>query len=417
MARPTASGWGLLVVAAGAYLAARILGTWELYLLSCALAAALVVSWILVQLTAGKVSLRRMLVPPRATAGDALRLRFRVDNGSSLPGLQVTLPSAAGSLGEDADVQVPSLPSLGHRIAVAGPWEASRGVHRLPSLRMDAEDPLGLVRITRTLGPPAELTVPPRLVELPSCVLLADMGRRRERGGRGLPVLGGAEFHGIRPHHPGEPLSRVDWKATARTGALMLREMEDAVSGDITIALDGAASRLAGVAPDTNFELAVQAAGSVASYGLRAGRRVTLLLQDDGWRPLGLSPHGDGQQRLLDVLARARTHRDSDLAPSLQSLLARRAAPARTRVLMLVVLALDRRLARSIAALREAGRRVAVIYVDGGSFGSAATEAESRVAALALAAAGVSCVTIRRGDDLRRILAPRPLEDQRVRVS
>ena len=411
MARPTVRGWGLLIVTAGAYLAARILGTWELYLLSLAFLAALLVSWFLVQLTTRDLTVERTLAPDRPAAGDAIRLTLRAENGSRLPGLQVTVRGAAGDLSEeDGEVQIESLPSRAGRVATAGPWPALRGVHHLPPLQVDAEDPLGLVRARRTFGPAVDVTVYPHLVDLTSCVLFADLGRRRDRSRRGLPTLGGAEFRGIRPHHPGEPLSRVDWKATARTGALMLREMDDPASGDMTIALDGAASRLVGESPETNFELAVQAAGSVAACALRAGRGVSLLLQDDGWKAARLSPHADGLQRLLERLARARTHRASELTPSLPALLESRAPLGRTQVLTLVVLAVDERLVRSVAAIRETGRRVALIHVDGGSFAAPPRTAVSQASLLALASSGVSCLTLRRDDDLRTALSPWPAE-------
>ena len=202
----------------------------------------------------------------------------------------------------------------------------------------------------------------------------------------------------------------MDWKATARTGTLMLREMDDLASGDMTIALDGAASHLVGEPPETNFELAVQAAGSVAACALRAGRGVSLLLQDDGWSTARLSPHADGLQRLLETLARAKTHRTSELAPSLQALLASRAPLGRTQVLTLIVLAVDDRLARSVAAIRETGRRVAVIHVDGGSFAAGAQDTASQASLLSLATSGVSCLTLRRDDDLRTALSPWPAE-------
>jgi len=51
--RPTARGVGLLVVALVTYLAARLLGTWELYLLAFAFVAALLVAATLL-LTAGR---------------------------------------------------------------------------------------------------------------------------------------------------------------------------------------------------------------------------------------------------------------------------------------------------------------------------------------------------------------------------
>ena len=48
---------------------------------------------------------------------------------------------------------------------------------------------------------------------------------RHGGGRRRLPTLDASEFRGIRPHEPGEPLNRVDWKSTAKTGSLMLREI------------------------------------------------------------------------------------------------------------------------------------------------------------------------------------------------
>ena len=46
------------------------------------------------------------------------------------------------------------------------------GIHHLPRLVADAEDPLGLVRMRRQLGDPLEITVYPRLAHLYSCALV-----------------------------------------------------------------------------------------------------------------------------------------------------------------------------------------------------------------------------------------------------
>ena len=104
------------------------------------------------------------------------------------------------------------------------------------------------------------------------------------------------------------------------------------------------------------------------------------------------------------------THRASELTPSLPALLESRAPLGRTQVLTLVVLAVDERLVRSVAAIRETGRRVALIHVDGGSFTAAAQDAVSQASLLALASSGVSCLTLRRDDDLRTALSPWPAE-------
>lgn len=418
MARPTGRGWGLLLVALVTYLAARLLGTWELYLVSLAFLAAVAISWGLVQVAARGLVVSRALDPAQPLAGDALRIRVSVDNGSVLPGLQVTVRDAAGDLGDgELPMDFQGLPSRAARTAVAGPWPARRGVHRLSGLRVDAEDPLGLVRAALTASPPLDVTVYPRLAHLRSCAVLTDGGRRRGQGRQAVPTLGAAELRGIRPYNPGEPLSHVDWKATARTGQLMLREMDDPTTGDVAIALDALTSRAAGSPPDTSFEVAVRAAGSVAAYALRAGLTVSLLRQDDGWRAARLSPNGDGERRLLDLLARASTHDDSQLTPSLQALLDTHAPATRSRVLMLVVLGLDERLRRSIVALRRAGVRIAVVHIAGSGFAGVPATVDERSLALALEASDVPCLTVRSDDDLRLALSAQPSTRRPARVS
>lgn len=416
MPRPTARGVALFAVAAGTYVAARLFGTWELYLVSLAFLAALLVSWLLVWSTGRRLRAARTLAPERPVAGDELLVSLRVRNGSVIPGLQVTLRDAVGDLGGGGEaIEIGSLASLAERTALAGPLAARRGVHHLPPLVADAEDPLGLVHVSRSLGDPLELTVYPRLAHLPSCALLADVGALRERGRRGLAPLGAPEFRGIRPHYAGEPLSRVDWKATARTGNLMVREMDDPASNDVAVLLDASAAHVVGEVPDTNLELAVDAAGSIAAFALRAGRGVSLLLHERGWTHVRLSPDTGGHHRLLESLARVEARRSSQPAPSLGTAFAGRGALRRAQTLTLVVLALDHELVRTVMAARDDGLQVAVVHVAPGSFapaaaaqaaGTGAADGESRRLLLSLASAGVLCLTLHRGDDLRVALSP-----------
>jgi uncharacterized protein (DUF58 family) len=126
------------------------------------------------------------------------------------------------------------------------------------------------------------------------------MGLKHDYNGRyGLRAIGASEFRGIRPHQPGEPLSHIDWKSTAKTGVLMLREMEEPAGADITMLLDGTAGQLVGKAPENNFELAVRAAGSIADFILRHGRGLTLVSHERERRDLRLTADGGGRRALL----------------------------------------------------------------------------------------------------------------------
>ena len=63
--------------------------------------------------------------------------------------------------------------------------------------------------------------------------------RGRLAGVRSRRSLGaGAELFQLRAYSPGDPLTRVDWKASARSGALVTREFSEDQHLDILIALD-----------------------------------------------------------------------------------------------------------------------------------------------------------------------------------
>ena len=86
MPRPTGRGFGVLGLAAGTYLAGRVIGTWELYLLAFAFAAVFVISWLLVALTGRRIRVTRVLIPERPVAGDEPEYIVTVKNASLLPG-------------------------------------------------------------------------------------------------------------------------------------------------------------------------------------------------------------------------------------------------------------------------------------------------------------------------------------------
>ena len=403
--RPTARGLALLAVACVTYVAARIVGTWELYFLAFSFVAAVGVCWVLVAVTVRHLEVVRTVTPEQPVAGDDLLLSFRVQNGSRLPGLQVTLAGAAGALGgSDRSIDVESLGPRTERVAASPPWPARRGIHHLAPQAVVAEDPLGLVRARRRCGDPLTLTVPPRLVHLASCDADAGAGARSGGRRRRLPTIEASEFRGIRPHAPGEPLNRVDWKATAKTGDLMIRELEDAADGGVAVLFNGAPSHLAGEPPETNYEVGVQAAGSLAECALRTGHRVTLLLPENDWRPLRFSPDAESRRRLLAVLAATSPGGLSQLGPSLRTLVSGTRKSARTRRLTLVVLCLDRALVRAAAALQEEGLPVTVVHITAGE-PAGVSAGDDRDLSRSLAAAGVHYLAVRRADDLSTALS------------
>jgi uncharacterized protein (DUF58 family) len=107
------------------------------------------------------------------------------------------------------------------------------GPQSWPPLPARVRGPLALAWWSRTLSPAASVTVAPDT--------LHRHGRTRGLPGGARPrriVGAGAELHQLRGYVRGDPLSRIDWKATARAGALITREFSEDQHLDILVAVD-----------------------------------------------------------------------------------------------------------------------------------------------------------------------------------
>jgi len=158
-----------------------------------------------------------------------------------------------------------------------------RGYHRIGPTLLHASDPLGLFEQWALADDVAWLTVLPRVVEVEAPV-----------GAQGavpaVPVRRSladdtTRFAGVRAYRRGDPLKRIHWRATARTGALQTRVYEPTAVSGVTLAVDYSASTLAGLdltaSPRTRDralaaedELLITAAASIAAYVVRSGHRV-----------------------------------------------------------------------------------------------------------------------------------------------
>lgn len=180
--------------------------------------------------------------------------------------------------------------------------KASRsGTWRLWGLRVRVEDLLGLARVTLWLPAttvievlPARmpLSLPP--VRAPQQRLAQDVlgAHRRRRGGQST------EVRELRDYQPGDPWRRIAWSASARRGALQVREFEAEEAREVLLFLDVSATLRTG--PDgAAFELALDVAAASAELLIAARDRVGLVtFMHEVHR---VSPPGAGrrQRRLL----------------------------------------------------------------------------------------------------------------------
>jgi uncharacterized protein (DUF58 family) len=186
----------------------------------------------------------------------------------------------------------------------------------------------------------------------------------------------------------------------------MVKELEDSPRDETAVLLDADASVVVGAAPDSSFELAVRAAGSIVKSHASRGRRAALLV--NGRRPEYQRVHSfDGDwHRALEILAAV----EPDGYVPVANMLADEAGPAARAVeLTVVTSALAPRLVERLAHRALGNHAASLVFVDAASFArpepQAAVATADAAQMLRLQRAGVPVLVLRRGDDLAAALS------------
>ena len=135
------------------------------------------------------------------------------------------------------------------------------GAYLLGGVRIRAHDRFGVLLHEERLEPSLPLKVYPHAETLRA--LLRPQETQVSAGNQVARVRGeGIEFADLRPFTPGDRPRRINWRASARRGALWVNEAHPERNADVVLFLDTfAEARRAG--PGT-LDLAVGAAGSLA---------------------------------------------------------------------------------------------------------------------------------------------------------
>jgi uncharacterized protein (DUF58 family) len=151
------------------------------------------------------------------------------------------------------------------------------GAQSWPVLPARLLGPLGLAWWSRELDPSVCVSVAPDTLRVS-----AAQPRGNPSGPRSRRAVGaGAELHQLRGYQYGDPLGRIDWKATARTRQLVTREFSEDQHLDILIAIDaGRFSRVRAGALD-RFGHYANAAARLAEIAAPNDDRVGLMVFSD----------------------------------------------------------------------------------------------------------------------------------------
>ena len=221
------------------------------------------------------------------------------------------------------------------------------GAHRLFTVTSSAErDPARLVRVY------------PQLARLRR--LVKPLATRPASGSRPAAVSGeGIEFAELREFRAGERVRRVNWRASARRGRLLVSDRRPERSSDVVLFLDSLTE--AATEEESTLDLAVRAVATLAGEYLRQRDRVGLL--SFGGELEWVLPSAGARQhyRIIDAVlssesARLFRWRDPSLIP-------RRVLPPQSLIVALTPL-LDWRVNRALLNLRARGYDLALIEVD-----------------------------------------------------
>ena len=393
----TARGRAILALGVLVWIVAVVFGSRALYPVAAGLVLAVPLALVWVRLSLRRPRVTRRWSGENVLEGDEVAVELTLTRDSGMPLPTVVAHERIGGLGE-WEVE---LRPRGRGRYVGPYWlgHAVRGRHRFAPLRLSLSDPFGLAEAGLAIEEQQALVVYPRLVELER--LFFDGGAGPNDGRRLLlrrPA--GFELHSVRDHQQGESLRRVHWPSTARRGALMVKELEDSPRDEVVVLLDGDAAAVAGTSPDSAFDAAVRATGSILRAQVRRGRRCVLALNTAGRETQAVSADGPEWQRALELLAAA----EPDARTAAAALLESGVGPAaRSLELVVVTSRVEPALVNRLLERALSRRAVALVHVDPTTFAGAPRRPEPGL--LRLQAAGVPVAVVKRGSDLAGALA------------
>ena len=305
-----------------------------------------------------RISASLELTDERVIEGDEVPARLVLESATTVDRLDVyvRLPDGVRTAGEPNPVSIRL--RAGERREVELPLDAYRyGGHILGPTYLRARDSLGFhtweaVSATR-----------PQLRVYPHADVLRRVLRPRETqvfaGNETSRCKGeGIEFADLRQFAPGDPLKRVNWRASARRDDLWVNESHPERNTDVILFVDSfAEARLGG---ESTLDAAVRATAVLADAYARRRDRVGLISYGGILRWLTPGTGAVQLHRIVDALLDTQVvlsyyWKEIDLIP-------RRVLPAKALVIALSPL-LDQRSVGALVDLRARGFDVAVIEV------------------------------------------------------
>lgn len=259
----------------------------------------------------------------RAEVGDIFKEQYDISNMSFLPGMwvevhnEMSLPTASGSR------VLTRLHPHEKRSYVARTWLTRRGGYSIGPTLLTVSDPLGLFRMKSRF--PAEKTLVILPMVFPIASFLSPPGYLP--GGhvirrKAMDITPHAS--GVREYVAGDPMKRIHWPTSARSGRLMVKEFEQDPQSEVWIFLDAQQRVHAhkpfeipqlpsenlmfirrpelALPPDT-LEYSISIAASLAHYFIAQKRAVGVVTDDHTYTVIPADRSERQENKIMETLA------------------------------------------------------------------------------------------------------------------
>lgn len=228
--RITRSGWLYIAMTLMVGSAAVNAANNMLYLITAGLLALMALSGVVAHVALRRLELQ-IALPRDWFAEQEVPLRIAVVNGRRrLPSFLLRLQSA-----ED-DLLLTEVPAGSQAEGLLRYTFQSRGVHELGDITVTSAFPFGFFHRGGTFPLRGSAVVYPKPLLPDRQDFTRQLGIEAGSGANKKGV--GGDFRGLREYSPGDQTSRVNWKAWARTGRLVVNEFDEESAPPLILTLD-----------------------------------------------------------------------------------------------------------------------------------------------------------------------------------
>ncbi len=428
--------WGVLFLTIAAWAFALKTGRELAYTVAYLITAVIVLSFLWAWTGIRWVQVRRYTRAYRSQVGQFAEERFEVENRSRFTKLWLEVHDLSDLPGHHASRVINSLGGKRRQRWLVRTLCQRRGRFTLGPIVLASGDLLGLFRLERVLPATAALTVYPATIALPGFAppvgeLPGGDAMRQRIHHVTTNVLG------VREYQPGDPLNRIHWPSTARTGRLIAKEFELDPTADVWIFLDMDQAVHVGTLEFPELDLQAPAvlwrnvprvtlAPSTEEYGVTIAASVArhFLVHN---RAVGFVTHTQrreivqadrGERQLLRILETLAVIEARGRIPFADVLAMEGRHLHRNTTLVAITPSVSPEWVLALRELRRRGVRSVAVLLAANTFGPAPSWQETRVL---LHANDIPTYVVRRGDQIEVALAqpasvepPRPWTGQTV---